>query len=83
MHRGSHRIDLTTHAERARRVHSAWLTWALASDERFPRIPRQAVGGGGYDTLLATPRGRAVCRRWWQRALDAVERLTPTALREW
>jgi hypothetical protein len=77
------RLDLPTRAEVARRAHSQWLTWALASDTRFPRIPRHAVRDGGYQAMLATPRGRAVCHRWWRRALAAVERLTPAALRDW
>ena len=77
------RLDLPTRGEIARRSHSAWLTWALASEERFPRIPSQAVRDGGYDALLASSRGRRVCGRWWRRALAAVERLTPAALRDW
>lgn len=74
-------FDLPTRGELARRAHSQWLTWALAAEDRFPRIPRQAVRDGGYEALLATPRGRRICDRWWRRALAAVERLTPPSLR--
>jgi hypothetical protein len=74
-------IDLPTRAEIARRMHSEWLTWALSADRPFPRIPSQAVRDGGYEALLARPRGRRICDRWWRRALAAVERLTPERLR--
>jgi hypothetical protein len=77
------RADLSDAGEAARRAHSLWLTWALSCEDRFPRIPRQAVGDGGYEALLATPRGRAVCGRWWRRAFAAIERLTPSAFRGW
>lgn len=76
------RLDLPTRSELARQAHSRWLTWALSSEAKFPRIPRHAVRDGGYEALLATPRGRAICSRWWRRALAAIERLTPPALRE-
>jgi hypothetical protein len=74
-------FDMPSRAEVARRAHSAWLTWALGADAPFPRIPRQAVRDGGYEALLATPRGRRVCDRWWRRALAALERITPPGLR--
>ncbi|HZW08538.1 MAG TPA: hypothetical protein VFF69_01420 [Phycisphaerales bacterium] len=74
-------FDLPSRGEMARRLHSEWLTWALGADDRFPRIPRQAVRDGGYESLLATPRGRRVCERWWRRALAVVDRLTPERLR--
>jgi len=74
-------FDLPSRAEIARRIHSEWLTWALSADLRFPRIPRQSVRDGGYDALLASPKGRRICDRWWRRALAALERLTPPSLR--
>lgn len=74
-------FDIPSRGEIARRIHSEWLTWALSADDRFPRIPRQALRDGGYEALLATPRGRSVCERWWRVALAVVERLTPDRLR--
>ena len=75
-------FDLPSHAERARQAHSMWLTWALEADVEFPRIPTQAVRDGGYEELVTTTRGRRICIRWWRRALSAIERLTPPALKD-
>ncbi|MBK7403402.1 MAG: hypothetical protein IPJ41_01895 [Phycisphaerales bacterium] len=75
------KIDLPTHAEMARNLHSAWLTWALNTESPFPRIPSQPVRDGGYESLLASPQGRRICDRWWRRALATIERLTPPGLR--
>ncbi len=57
---------------RARREHSEWLTWALKSGKRFPRIPIRAVQAGGWDWLTATPHGRGLTDRWWKAALRRV-----------
>ncbi len=67
------RWDAMTAGERARLLHSRWLTQALRSDREFPRIPLRRVEEGGWETLLAKPKGRGVAERWWRRALRWVE----------
>ncbi|QOI99660.1 MAG: hypothetical protein HRU70_03880 [Phycisphaeraceae bacterium] len=57
---------------KARREHSEWLTWALSSGNRFPRIPLRAVDRGGFDRLMATPHGKSLAVRWWGAALRRV-----------
>ncbi|MDX2148395.1 MAG: hypothetical protein SFZ23_12815 [Planctomycetota bacterium] len=58
--------------EVARRLHSAWLTAALASGRRFPRIPLRRVDAGGFDWLMSRPEGPQRAERWWKRALRRV-----------
>lgn len=54
---------------------SAFLTWAVAEDRGLPRIPRRAVGGGGFGTLvMSRPMARALSRHFWRRAFDLVGR---------
>ncbi|MEK6701458.1 MAG: hypothetical protein AABZ53_04285 [Planctomycetota bacterium] len=56
----------------ARRQHSDWLTWAMKSENRFPRIPLREVAAGGFDPMLARPHGRRRADRWWELALRRV-----------
>lgn len=65
--------DALTAGERARQLHSRWLTQALRSGKEMPRIPLRRVEDGGWEELLAKPRGRDVADRWWRRALRWVE----------
>jgi hypothetical protein len=58
--------------EAARRIHSQWLTTALRSNLAYPRIPLRRADEGGWDDLLAKPRGREVADRWWRRALTRI-----------
>lgn len=51
---------------------SAWLSWALAQGEELPRIPRRAVGQGGFDDLLQWPGARAAVRHWWMTTLERI-----------
>ena len=69
------RRRLESAGERARRVHSAWLTRAL-TDPRLggPRIPVRPVDHGGFDAMLARPGGRQVASGWWRRAIALVLR---------
>lgn len=58
---------------RMRAEHSRWLSEAMnrgAYD--LPRIPLRRADAGGFNFLTATARGRAVCERWWRRALRAI-----------
>ena len=53
--------------------HSRWLTEAMNRGQfDLPRIPVRRADSGGFDFLTATARGRAVCERWWRRALWAI-----------
>lgn len=64
---------LITAGEKARRLHSAWLTRALAEPSRFPRIPARPVRDGGFRRLVATPRGRAWADGWWSDTFDTLD----------
>lgn len=64
---------ILTASERARRVHSAWLTRALAEDaHEAPRIPARRVEQGGFGALLRTARGRSWAWEWWGRVLESL-----------
>ena len=63
--------------ERARRLHSAWLSAALASGRSYPRIPSRPVERGGFDALRHRPTGPERAERWWSLALERVERDPP------
>ncbi|MBU6412383.1 MAG: hypothetical protein KGS45_02830 [Planctomycetes bacterium] len=65
--------DAMTAGERARLLHSRWLTEALRSGRDLPRIPLRRVEEGGWEELLAKPKGRDVAERWWRRALRWVD----------
>jgi hypothetical protein len=62
---------------RERMIHetSAFLTWALTSGVRLPRIPRRRVDDGGFAEMMRLPAARAAVNYWWSRTLDAVDRL--------
>ena len=59
--------------ERARRMHSAWLTRALAEDRQYPRIPCRRAEEGGFGPLLDKPNGKDLAERWWSLALSRVD----------
>lgn len=60
--------DLPSKAEQFRRAHEQWLSAAMRSPIAPPRIPIRRVETGGFDDLLARPRGREVAERWWRTA---------------
>jgi hypothetical protein len=60
---------------RMRAAHSAWLTRATQTPEKYPRIPLRLVSDGGFDELMARPRGRMAAERWWDRTFQRVERI--------
>jgi len=64
--------DVEDPGARMRREHSQWLTWAMGSGKKFPRIPIRAVNAGGWDWLMASPHGRRTAGRWWSAALRRV-----------
>jgi|GEM_PF-2342858 len=58
---------------------SAFLTWALAKERGLPRIPRRAVGGGGFGggfgrLVMSRPLARTVALHFWGRAFDLLGR---------
>jgi hypothetical protein len=65
--------DLTSKAHAFRRTHERWLSRALRSQTPMPRIPLRRVDEGGFDDLLARPRGREVASRWWRMAFARIE----------
>lgn len=68
---GNQRDRILTASERARRLHSAWLTRALAGEEPdLPRIPARRVEQGGFTTLLRTATGRRWASEWWRRFFE-------------
>jgi hypothetical protein len=58
-----------SHAERFRRVHERWLTWALRTTRPLPRIPLRREDEGGFDRMMARPGGRELAERWWTLAM--------------
>jgi len=58
--------------EAARRLHSAWLTRALADGAPLPRIPIRRVDRGGFSSLRATAYGARVTEAWWDIVLGQV-----------
>jgi len=73
---GGRQGRILTASERARRLHSAWLTRALhGEDEAFgglPRIPARRVEQGGFGAILRTAFGRRWASEWWRRVLERV-----------
>lgn len=61
--------------ERARRMHSAWLTRAIrhGGGQGLPRIPVRRVSEGGYGPLMATVKGREWAEQWWGDTLGQPE----------
>lgn len=49
---------------------SAFLTWALQTDQPMPRIPRRRVDRGGFGELVRRPGSRRLIDYWWAKALD-------------
>ncbi len=66
------RRDLFDAGERFRAEHSAWLTLAMMSGRKYPRIPAKRADLGGYDRLMATRSGRDRSARWWRLALARI-----------
>jgi hypothetical protein len=59
--------------EKARLVHSRWLTDALASCKHYPRIPVRPVITGGFSRLMNRGNGPQRAQRWWEIALGRLE----------
>jgi len=57
----------------ARRQHSAFLTEALATGRRYPRIPMKPVEKGGFSFLQSLENGAQIAAKWWEMALELVD----------
>ncbi len=66
-------IDAEELGARLRREHSAWLTRALASGRRYPRIPLRAERTGGFSFLRRLPSGNGQAATWWRLALGRID----------
>lgn len=55
--------------EKARRVHSRWLSDAIAHRvPTYKRIPVRKVSEGGFAPVMATTEGREWADGWWEGA---------------
>lgn len=64
---------LNDRARQYRLVHERWLTRAVRSPGRYPRIPTRRVDTGGFSALLSRPGGGELAERWWELALERVD----------
>ncbi len=79
------RRHLLEAGEKARMVHSLWLTHHIVGRKgigsgdpgrvigNLPEIPCRKVSDGGFARIMATPLGRAWAEDWWNGAMDQVE----------
>ncbi len=51
---------------------SAFLSWALSTDQPLPRIPRRRVDRGGFSDMLRRPMAGKIILNWWAQALDRI-----------
>jgi len=58
--------------EKARRLHSAWLTDAVVTGKSTPKIPVREVEQGGFSRVAASALARERADRWWTIALERV-----------
>jgi len=70
--RGRNRLDQA--AARMRAEHEWFLNRAMTLSLPYPRIPTRPVRDGGFSAMMARPDGRPRADRWWEIALDRVER---------
>jgi hypothetical protein len=67
------RRDTRLAGERFRAEHSRWLTHAMLSGKRYPRIPTRKVSQGGFDAMMSRPDGPHTAERWWIAAFQRVD----------
>ena len=58
---------------RFRAEHSRFLTLAILSGRRYPRIPAKRVDRGGYTGLMKLNEGEKRASMWWAAALNRVD----------
>jgi hypothetical protein len=54
-------------------LHSRWLSEAMRTGRRYPRIPTRPVITGGFAPLMNRANGPDLARRWWKAALARVD----------
>lgn len=64
--------ELVDPGAKFRAEHSAWLTHALRTRARYPRIPAKRTDTGGFDRLMSLPTGPMHADRWWRIALSRI-----------
>ena len=70
---GFRRQKIIDAGARFRAEHSRFLTLALLSGRRYPRIPSKRVDRGGFSGLLKLDEGEKRAAMWWATALTRVE----------
>jgi len=58
---------------RFRAEHSRFLTLALLSGRRYPRIPAKRVDTGGYSGLMKLSEGEKRASMWWAAAMRRMD----------
>ncbi|MFU8828244.1 MAG: hypothetical protein ACNA8P_02315 [Phycisphaerales bacterium] len=81
------RRTLLEAGERARLVHSMWLTHHLRGRSStgggepgrplagIPEIPSRKVVDGGFAEIMATPLGKAWAEDWWNGAIEHLQQM--------
>ncbi len=64
--------ELVDPGAKFRAEHSAWLTHALRTRARYPRIPAKRADHGGFERLMSLPTGPSHADRWWRVALSRI-----------
>lgn len=64
---------LTDAGERFRAEHSRFLTLALRSGRKYPRIPTKRVDQGGFSGLMKLSEGEKRASMWWTAAMNRVD----------
>ncbi len=72
---GFKRKKIIDAGERYRAQHSAFLTFALRTTRRIPRIPRKRADEGGYSGLLKLESGQKRASQWWSVAIMKLDDL--------
>ncbi len=59
--------------QRFRAEHARFLTLALRSGRKYPRIPIKRVDQGGYSGLMRLSEGEKRASMWWSAAMNRVD----------
>jgi len=51
---------------------SAFLSWAMSTDQPLPRIPRRRADRGGFSAMMSRPHSGEILTYWWAQALDRI-----------
>lgn len=70
---GFHRKRILDAGERFRAEHSRFLTLALLSGRRYPRIPTKRVDQGGFSGLMKLSESEKRTSMWWSAAMNRLD----------